>query len=215
MDHLEGAAKAAKNLADRRFAKFEGDIQMIIDMKMFDEDNYKQVKELKRDVGDNINKYEEILTHLEAFYSVKPEKYKTQLKEMKENFDMMDSRRSTVRSKCLEAVRAIEEEKNKKETRDAREDRTLTGSQQGGSGGGDKQFKQPAGPQPERSSQEFTPLQAENWQGDMKLFVKTCSNLQVLSIEDQKTLMNRFVSTSLWPLLELGRGERMEMMIKK
>ena len=38
-------------------------------------------------------------------------------------------------------------------------------------------------------------------------------NLQVLSIEDQKTLMNRFVSTS--PLLELGRGERMEMMIKK
>ena len=77
VDHLEGAAKAAKNLADRRFAKFEGDIQMIIDMKMFDEDNYKQVKELKRDVGDNINKYEEILTHLEAFYSVKPDKYKT------------------------------------------------------------------------------------------------------------------------------------------
>ena len=31
-------------------------------------------------------------------------------------------------------------------------------------------------------------------------------NIQVLSIEDQKTLMNRFVSTSLWPLLELGRG---------
>ena len=40
-------------------------------------------------------------------------------------------------------------------------------------------------------------------------------NLQVLSIEDQKTLMNCFVSTSLWPLLELGRGDRMEMMIKK
>ena len=40
-------------------------------------------------------------------------------------------------------------------------------------------------------------------------------NLQVLSIEDQKTLMKRFVSTSLWPLLELGRGDRMEMMIKK
>ena len=41
VDHLEGAAKAAKNLADRRFAKFKGNIQMIIDMKMFDEDNYK------------------------------------------------------------------------------------------------------------------------------------------------------------------------------
>ena len=40
-------------------------------------------------------------------------------------------------------------------------------------------------------------------------------NLQVFSIEYQKTLMNRFVSTSIWPLLELGRGDRMEMMIKK
>ena len=39
VENLEGAAKAAKNLADRRFATFEGDIQMIIDMKMFDEDN--------------------------------------------------------------------------------------------------------------------------------------------------------------------------------
>ena len=38
-------------------------------------------------------------------------------------------------------------------------------------------------------------------------------NLQVLSIEDQKTLMKHFVSISLWPLLELGRGDGMEMMI--
>ena len=190
VENLEGAAKAAKNLADRRFTVFEGDIHMIIDMKMFDEDNIKQVKELKRDVGDNLTRYEDILTHLEGLYSVKPEKYKTQLKEIKENFDMMDTRRSTVRGKSLEAVKAIEEERNKKEARDTRDDRTLTGAQ-GGSGGGDKQFKQPAGPHPEKISQEFTPLQAENWQADMKLFVKTCSNLQVLSIEDQKTLMKR------------------------
>ena len=40
-------------------------------------------------------------------------------------------------------------------------------------------------------------------------------NLQVLSIKDQKTLMKRFVSTSLWPLLELGRGDGMELVIKK
>ena len=112
--HLKGAAKAAKNMADRRFAKFEGDIQVVIEMNMFDEDNYQLVKELKRDVEENIIKYEEILTHLEGVYSVKPEKYTNQLKQMKENFDVMDSRRSTVRSKGLEAVKAIEEEKNKK-----------------------------------------------------------------------------------------------------
>ena len=32
VEHLEGAAKAAKNLANRRFAKFEDDIQMIINL---------------------------------------------------------------------------------------------------------------------------------------------------------------------------------------
>lgn len=107
VENLEGAGKAAKNLADRRFAAFEGDIQMIIEMGMFDEDNLKQVKELKRDVGENLTRYEDILTHLEALYSVKPEKYKAQLKEMKENFDMLNNRRSIVREKSLEAVKAI------------------------------------------------------------------------------------------------------------
>ena len=34
VDHLEGAGKAAKNLADRRFAKFEDDIQMIINLQV-------------------------------------------------------------------------------------------------------------------------------------------------------------------------------------
>ena len=82
-------------------------------------------------------------------------------------------------------------------------------------GGGDKQFKQPTGAHPERISTEFTPLQAENWQGDMKLFIKTCSNIQVLSTDELRTLMKRFVSTSLWPLVELGRADSMDMVIKK
>ena len=34
VDHLEGAGKAAKNLADRRFAEFEDDIQMIINLQV-------------------------------------------------------------------------------------------------------------------------------------------------------------------------------------
>ena len=96
-------------------------------MGMFVEDNNKQLKELKRDVGENLNRYEDILTHLEALYSVKPEKYKTQLKEMKENFDMINNRRSIVRVKSLEAVKAIEDERNKKEARSLREERTMTG----------------------------------------------------------------------------------------
>ena len=130
---------------------------------------------------------------------------------MKENFDMLSTRRSTVRGKSMEAVKAIEEERKKKEARDTRDDRTLTGPH-GGSGGGDKQFEQPARPHLEKISQEFTPLQADKKQADMKLYVKTCGNLQSLSIE---TLMKRFVSTALRPLVELGRGDEMGTRIKK
>ena len=90
----------------------------------------------------------------------------------------------------------------------------MTGSQ-GGGGGGDKQFKQPVGPQPGQLTQEFTPLPAENWQADKKLFVKTCSNFQTLSMDDQKTLMKRYVSTAMWLLVEVGRGDDMIMVIKK
>ena len=64
-------------------------------------------------------------------------------------------------------------------------------------------------------SLEYTPLQADNWKADMKLFVKTCSNLQVLSIEDQRTLMKRFVHKDLWPIVELDRADEMGTMIKK
>ena len=76
-------------------------------------------------------------------------------------------------------------------------------------------FKLPTGPLPEPISLEYTPLQADNWKAHMKLFVKTCSNLQVVSIEDQRTLMKRFVNTALWPLVELDRGDEMGSMIKK
>ena len=70
-------------------------------------------------------------------------------------------------------------------------------------------------PQPGQLTQEFTPLKAENWQADMKLYVKTCSNLQTLSVKAKKTLMKRYVSTAMWPLVEVGRGDDMAMMIKK
>ena len=156
---------------------------------------------------ENIIKYEEILTHLEGVYSVKPDKYTEQLKELTENFEVMASRRSTVRRKGMEAIKAIEEEKNKQEQKSAKDDRTLTGSQQGGGGEGDKQFKQPTGAHPDRISSEFTPLMAENWQGVMLLLIKTCSNINVPSSSEQKTVMKRFVSTALWPRVEWNSAD--------
>ena len=54
MGEIQGAAKAAKNMSDRRFKKLEADIQEVIEAGMFNKDNYQLVKELKKDVEENI-----------------------------------------------------------------------------------------------------------------------------------------------------------------
>ena len=102
-----------------------------------------------------------------------------------------------MRSKVKEAVAAVEEEKNKHDQLKTREDRTLTGSQRGG-GGGKKQFKQPQGSHPDKISSEYTPLMAQNWALDMTLYIKTCSNLEILSTAEQRIPCKRFVSPALW-----------------
>ena len=99
MGEIQGAAKDAKNMADRRFKKFEADIQEVIEAGMFNKDTYQLVKDLKKDVEENIVKYEDILTYLEGVYSAKPDKFKAEITELTKNFEVMAGRRSTVRTK--------------------------------------------------------------------------------------------------------------------
>ena len=79
MGEIQGAAKAAKNMADRRFKKLEADIQEVIEAGMFDKDNYQLVKDLKKEMEENIVKYEDILTYLEGVYSAKPDSSRQKL----------------------------------------------------------------------------------------------------------------------------------------
>ena len=143
-ESLEGAAKAAQSLTDRRFQDFEGDIEIIIGMDMYDEDLVQQVKELRMGIGDAITRYEDILSRLEAIYAMKPEKNEKQMKAMETNFGLISKRRQTVRTKCLEATRAIENERNKKEAKDQTTSRSSTGTT-GNRGEGEKMFKLPSG----------------------------------------------------------------------
>ena len=126
-ESLEGAAKAAQSLTDRRFQDFEGDIEIIIGTGMYDEDMVQQVKELRMGIGDAITRYEEILSRLEAIYAMMPEKNKEQVKAMDTNFGLISKRRQTVRTKCLEATRAIENERNKKEAKNQATGRSSAG----------------------------------------------------------------------------------------
>ena len=50
LGEVQGAAKAAKNMADRRFKKFEADVQEVIDEGRYDKDNHQLIKDLKRDM---------------------------------------------------------------------------------------------------------------------------------------------------------------------
>ena len=54
LSEKQGAASAFKKMADRRFERFECDIQEVIERGRYDEEDYKNVKDLKRDTEENI-----------------------------------------------------------------------------------------------------------------------------------------------------------------
>ena len=159
-------------------------MQEVINEGRYDKDNHQLIKDLKRDMVEDIVKYEDILTYLDGVYAAKAEKYAVEIAEMTKNFEVIAQRRSIMRGKIKEAVAATEDERNKYDQLRSREDRTLTGSQRRG-GGGEKQFKQPQGSHPDRISSEYTPLMAQNWAADMMLYIKTCSNLEILSTAEE------------------------------
>ena len=195
LTEIQGTAKAVKNMVDRRFKKFTRDIQEVIDAVMYDKDSYQLVKDLRKDVEENIVSYEEILTHLEGLYSAKAKKFPKEIKELTKNFKVMEERRKK---------QAAEGER--------RGERCACVPKIGGKDG-DKKFKQPTGAYPERISSEFTPLMAENLARDMRLSIKTCSNIDILSSSEQKTLIKQFVSMALWPMVELSSTDSMEVMV--
>ena len=99
LEEQQGAAHALKKLAERKFRRFGRDIQEVIDKDHYDEDDFRKVKEIKKDTEAITDKYEEILTYLDSVYSAKPKKMEKELKEVKENFEEIEQRRDTVRKK--------------------------------------------------------------------------------------------------------------------
>ena len=114
---VQGSAKAAKNMTDRRFKKFEADMQEVIKEGRYNKNNHQLIKDLKRDMEENIVDYEDILTYLDSVYSEKAEKYTAEIADLTKNFKVIAQRRSTMRSKVKKDVAAVEEEKTENEKR--------------------------------------------------------------------------------------------------
>ena len=143
-------------MADRKFKRFTEDIKVVTDAVMFDKDNNKLIKDIKKDVEENIVKLEEILTHMEGLYSARVKKYPDEIKELTKNFKVIEEGRSTVRTKVKDALAAVEEMRNKEQQQRAEEEKGMER----------KKIKMPTGAHPERISSEFTPLMVKNWEGD-------------------------------------------------
>ena len=143
LSEIRGTAKAAKNMADIMFKRFTKDIKVVIDSVMFNNDNYKLIKDIKKVVEENIVKYREILTHLEGLYSARANKYKDEVKELTENFKLIEERRCTVRTKLKDALEAVEEARNKEQQQRRAEDVPVVLRR--GDRDGEKQFKMPPG----------------------------------------------------------------------
>ena len=92
LGEVQGAAKAAKNMTDRRFKRFEADMQEVIGKGRYDKDNHQLIKDLKRDMVEDIVKYEDILTYLDGVYAAKAEKYTVEIAEITKNFEVIAQR---------------------------------------------------------------------------------------------------------------------------
>ena len=112
---------------------------------------------------------EDIKVVIEGLYSARADRYKDEVKELTENFKIIEERRCTVRTKLKDTLEAVEEARNKEQQQRRAEDVPVVLRR--GDRDGEKQFKMPTGAHPECISSEFTPLMADNWQGDMKLFI--------------------------------------------
>ena len=86
-------------MTDRRFNRFEPDVQEVIDEGRYAKDDHQLTKDLKRDMEENIVKYEDILTYLDGVYSAKAEKYTEEIADLTKNFEVIAQRRSTMRGK--------------------------------------------------------------------------------------------------------------------
>ena len=68
---------------------------------------------------------------------------------------------------------------------------------------------------PDKISSEFTPLMAQDWVEDMRLYIRTCSNLNILSRAEQRILSKRFVHSTLWSQVVFFQNDNMVTMVKR
>ena len=94
------------------------DIQEVIERARYYEDDFRNVKDLKKDTADITDKYGDIITFLDRVFSAKLAKKDKEIKEVADNFPESAERRNLVRKKVKEAKKKpIKWQETKKKSR--------------------------------------------------------------------------------------------------
>ena len=106
-------AKALKKLAERKFASFEKEMIGILEIKYHEEEDSNMFKEKKKETETCTNKYEESICWLDSVYSAeKRTKRNKELKDIEDNYKVLEERRDSVRRLVKEVNAKIEDRKN-------------------------------------------------------------------------------------------------------
>ena len=217
MEEMVARAQVLKKMAERKYGRFTKDIQEMLEKTFHEDEDVNNVKEKRKEVLSYTTAYEENLSWLETKYSVQGPTKKKELDLIDKSYKTLEERRDAVRETCKEVLEKIDKWKNEEAVRKKAEnsDNTRRRSRSATRGGGDKQFKQPSGPAPDKISREFTPRQAQDWVSEMNLWLRGCSNLDVLTRAEQRTLCKKFVCKVLWTQIVFAQGNSIKEMIDR
>ena len=149
---------------------------------------------------------------MDGVYAEKAAKVEKEMKELADNCNAIAERKRKVRNKVKEANGAIEAARNKVEVKKGKDDKEGGSRKRGGvKQKAEKQFKQPTGVLPDKIPRELHSSCLTN----MRLYIRTCSNLDVLNTAEQRTLCIRFIDSALWSQVIFFNNDDISTVVKR
>ena len=108
MEEMVARAATLKKMAERKFVRFQKDIQEMVDKTFHEAEDVNTVKEKRKEVESYTTIYEENLIWLENRYSVQGPSKKKELDLIDKSYKTLEERRDAVREICREVDEKID-----------------------------------------------------------------------------------------------------------
>ena len=108
LEEMVGRAATLKKMAERKFVRFQKDIQEMVVKTFHEAEDVNTVKEKRKEVESYTTIYEENLIWLENKYSVQGPSKKKELDMIDKSYKTLEERRDAVREICREVDEKID-----------------------------------------------------------------------------------------------------------